>query len=100
MPLSKLVRPPLRQDSTLGTAAKKALFDIYKYFRFFLVRAAYSIPFIDELTEELGGVRAVARTILDEVLGGPPGLHGGRSEPATVLGSLHFKRAVAPERKR
>jgi hypothetical protein len=34
---------------------KKALFDIYKYFRFFLVRAAYSIPFTDELTEELGG---------------------------------------------
>jgi hypothetical protein len=34
---------------------KKALFSIYKYFRFFLVRAAYSIPFTDELTEDLGG---------------------------------------------
>lgn len=34
---------------------KKALFDIYKNLRFFLVRMAYNIPFTDELTEELGG---------------------------------------------
>jgi hypothetical protein len=34
---------------------KKALFDIYKNFRFFLVRMAYNIPFTDELTEGLGG---------------------------------------------
>jgi hypothetical protein len=34
---------------------KKALFDIYKYFRFFLVRAAYTIPFTNELTDEVGG---------------------------------------------
>jgi hypothetical protein len=34
---------------------KKALFDIYKNLRFFLVRMAYNIPFTDELTEDLGG---------------------------------------------
>jgi hypothetical protein len=40
---------------------KKALFDIYKYFRFFLVRAAYTLPFTDELTEEIaGGINAMS----------------------------------------
>ncbi|WP_156928310.1 zinc dependent phospholipase C family protein [Bradyrhizobium sp. th.b2] len=34
---------------------KKALFDLYKYLRFFLVRTGYAIPFTDELTEDLGG---------------------------------------------
>jgi hypothetical protein len=34
---------------------KKALFDIYRAFRFILVRAAYAIPFTDELLENLGG---------------------------------------------
>ncbi|WSG73663.1 hypothetical protein U8P80_19965 [Rhizobium beringeri] len=33
---------------------KKALFDIYKNFRDFLVRAGYSMPFTDELTSDLG----------------------------------------------
>lgn len=36
----------------------KALFDIYKHFRFVLVRFGYAIPFTDELTNEIaGGVR-------------------------------------------
>jgi hypothetical protein len=34
---------------------KKALFDIYKAFRHYLVRTAYAIPFTDELDDDLGG---------------------------------------------
>jgi Zinc dependent phospholipase C len=34
---------------------KKALFDTYRYFRAFLVRSAYAIPFTDELCEDFGG---------------------------------------------
>jgi len=34
---------------------KKALFDIYSAFRHFLVRAAYAIPFTDQLYDNLGG---------------------------------------------
>ena len=34
---------------------KKALFELYKAFRFFLVRTAYAIPFTDELTDTIAG---------------------------------------------
>jgi hypothetical protein len=34
---------------------KKALFDIYSAFRYYLVRAAYAIPFTDQLYDNLGG---------------------------------------------
>ena len=48
---------------------KKALFDLYKHFRYFLVRAAYAIPFTDELTEELGG--GIPATTLWKIPGEP-----------------------------
>jgi hypothetical protein len=34
---------------------KKALFDIYKSFRHYLLRTAYVVPFTDELMDDLGG---------------------------------------------
>src|SRR5262249_23933658 len=34
---------------------KKALFELYKAIRFYLVRTAYAIPFTDELTDTIAG---------------------------------------------
>jgi hypothetical protein len=53
---------------------KKALFDIYKAFRHYLVRAAYAIPFSDELSADLvGGISALsAWTVPERAVDGFP----------------------------
>jgi hypothetical protein len=51
---------------------KKALFDIYKAFRHFLVRAGYAMPFTDELVHDLGwGINGKSVWITQEGFGFP-----------------------------
>jgi len=65
---------------------KKALFDIYKHFRFVLVQSAYAVPYTDELTGEIaGGIRS-------ESLWHVPNIDGIMAFPIEELPTLERKR--------